>query len=158
MFGAGVGSKPFPGSPVERDAPMLGQLLEKNLLKKKQDDPSGLMDALSTFPPLRAAARLFGRSSAAPCQLPTPVSSPLTYPAADHSYMFPPHSHAPAFQPQPIPASSMSSNSISTYPSFSSRPPSALSSHAYTASRPASAMNHAAGVSSQLDSISPHTQ
>jgi len=157
----GTGTKSYPGSPVERDAPILGQLLEKNLLmKKKQDDPSRLVDALSAFPPIRAAARFFTRPpSAHPYGHLTPSASgpAIVYSPSEHPYAFPPYPHAPAYQPQPIPASlSTSSTSSTSYPPLASRPPSALSIHQYPASRPTSAMGHAASFSAPPDFVQSH--
>ncbi|OSX65133.1 hypothetical protein POSPLADRAFT_1167334 [Postia placenta MAD-698-R-SB12] len=147
----GPGTKSYPGSPVERDAPSLSQLLEKNLVMKKQDDPSRLAAALSAFSPLRAAARMLSRTpSGYQPVLPTSSSVPaMTFSTSENTYAFPPHS--PAFQPQPVLATSLTSST--SYPPLSSRPPSALSSHV---SRPTSAMGHAASLSAPADFVSSH--
>ncbi|KZT11320.1 uncharacterized protein LAESUDRAFT_642341 [Laetiporus sulphureus 93-53] len=105
--------KSFPTSPVERDAPMLGQLIEKNLLNsKKEDDP-----ARSRFAHMLAAVfspfRPLVRTSLAHSQ-----SAPMGFVASEHPYALPSHTISPAFQTQSLPSSL-------SYP-FSSRPPSAL--------------------------------
>ncbi|KAH9842741.1 nucleotide-sugar transporter-domain-containing protein [Rhodofomes roseus] len=145
-----------PTSPVERDAPILGQLLEKNLLtsSKKQDDPSRLSVVLSAFPPLRALSRLLSSRSHSYTPLPTtspgcaPTASALVFSATDNAYAFP-----PAFQPQPVPATSSSSSLAAPHPPLSSRPPSALSH----ASRPASAASHHAPSQSAPSDFAAHT-
>ncbi|KAI0647036.1 nucleotide-sugar transporter-domain-containing protein [Trametes meyenii] len=56
-FTAGGVSRSYPGSPVEREAPFLPQLLEKNLLgKRKEDDPAPFFPV--PFRASRAASRL----------------------------------------------------------------------------------------------------
>ena len=150
-----MANRSSPSSPIERDAPILGQLLEKNLLasSKKQDDPSRLSAVLSAFHPLRALGRLLP-SRTSYVQLPTtspgcaPTGSTLVFSAADNAYAFPPHLHrseVPAFQPQPIPATSSSLAAPFSQP-LTSRPPSALSLASHV-SRPTSAAGHHASQS-----------
>ncbi|PCH38169.1 hypothetical protein WOLCODRAFT_136076 [Wolfiporia cocos MD-104 SS10] len=76
-------AKSYPGSPVERDAPILGSLLESSLSPKKQDDPARLPHAL------RALARAFTRSPPQYVHLPAgepyapapvPATSAAVYP------------------------------------------------------------------------------
>lgn len=121
-----------PNSPVERDAPILPQLLEKNLAKKKQDDPPQF--TLFGVAPLSRSTSSRVVSSASSSS--SSSSSSSTSIASEQPYVFPvPQTtgttattmgHSPAFSIQSIPTT------------FPSRAPSALSS--YPPSRPLSAM------------------
>ncbi|KAI0082605.1 hypothetical protein K474DRAFT_203 [Panus rudis PR-1116 ss-1] len=118
---AHVSSKSYPPSPVERDAPILGQLLDKSL--KRKDSSRILVAPLRATKALVSSIPLFRSASY--------TALPTSPPERDHGIAAGYSSYAV----QPVPSSALSSSSYPpSRPSLSSsasypgtRPPSALS-------------------------------